>query len=154
MNYNSKDADQAFPEGTYQATIKSFTKTDKEGKPMKSKKGEAMCRVGFDVYVGESTRSLQQYFTEKSTLWMYRELAKALNAYDDFKANTFTAGDYIGGNVELEVIIKASEQYGDQNQIKSFAASSVTSKRRATAGVAPTDDGDIPFTHGFTNWAN
>lgn len=148
MKYDSKNANKVIPEGEYEATIKAYTDRDDAGQPLRNKnKTEAACRVVFEVYLPTGTTTVTQQFTEKSTLFMYRALAKALGQYEAFQADRFCAGDHIGDALVLGVKIKPSEQYGDQNQFvfKPKAAASATGTTSAAGGATPITEDDIPF---------
>lgn len=150
MKYSAKDANQTVPEGVYDASIKSYTETKKDGSPLQTRSGDPMCMVTFEVYVGERSRLVSDYFSAGSMLWKYKNLAKALGKEDEFKAEKFSASDYIGENLQLELTVEDDEKYGEQNRIKKFmpkraGAVSRPATSGAARGAAPISDDDIPF---------
>ncbi len=155
FRYDPKDASSAIPAGKYQASIKSATELDSDGRPLRSKGGEAMQLVVFEVYSGEHARPLYQRFTEKSMLFLYRKLAHALGASDDFSAGKFDAADHIGVNLTLTLEVQDDPTYGESNRIVEFGSSvaradpAPTAKRAAPRRAAPVSsapaDNDVPF---------
>jgi hypothetical protein len=143
FGYNPKDANQAIPAGTYDASIKAVIE-DKEGQPLMSKKGEPMQKIVFEVYA-ERTRQVTQYFTAKSMLWMYKKMAVAIGQKDAFDAGTFNAKDHIGANLRLELSIEESVQYGEQNVIDAFLPPTDGVARTMAAAGTKIDEDDIPF---------
>jgi len=156
VKYDPKDANLVLPEGTYDASIARVDEEDDKG-PLTSKKtGEAMQKVTFDVYAGEKVVKISQYFTAKSMLWLYKRLASALGQEEPFKAGQFDALNHVGDNLQLELIVKDSPQYGEQNQIAAFLPKRVgattpqagarTPRPTVAAGTGgKSDDADIPF---------
>jgi hypothetical protein len=120
--YDPKDANQTLPEGKYSASIVKATQFKDDGTAMRSKGGEAMQCVTFEVYPNDESRprQLKAYFTAKSTLFRYRKLAQALGKGDEFKAQRFNAEEHIGANVTLMLSIQDHPQYGEQNNIDDF----------------------------------
>lgn len=149
MKYKAKDAAQTVPAGVYDASIKAYTETKKDGSQMQTKSGDPMCMVTFEVYVGERTRFVSDYFSAGTMLWKYKNLAKAIGKEDEFKAETFTAEDYIGENLQLELTVEDDEKYGEQNRIKKFMPKRAGVVARANVGKVtpdtPIDDSSIPF---------
>lgn len=154
FGYNPKDASQAIPAGTYDASIKAVIETDKDNQPLKSRKsGEAMQKVVFEVYAGDRARQVSQYFTAKSMLWMYKKMAVAMGKGDDFKAGTFNAKDHLGAGLRLELGVEDSDEYGEQNTIDAFHPLAPGQTARPVSGPAsfvgagggPMSDEDIPF---------
>jgi hypothetical protein len=149
VKYKAKDAAQTVPAGVYDASIKAYTETKKDGSQMQTKSGDPMCMVTFEVYVGERTRLVSDYFSAGSMLWKYKNLAKAIGKEDEFKAETFTAEDYIGENLQLELTVEDDEKYGEQNRIKKFMPKRAGVVARANVGKVtpdtPIDDSSIPF---------
>jgi hypothetical protein len=149
VKYKAKDAAQTVPAGVYDASIKAYTETKKDGSQMQTKSGDPMCMVTFEVYVGERTRFVSDYFSAGSMLWKYKNLAKAICKEDEFKAETFTAEDYIGENLQLELTVEDDEKYGEQNRIKKFMPKRAGVVARANVGKVtpdtPIDDSSIPF---------
>ncbi len=156
MKYNARDAYSVIPEGEYQATIKAYSERDGEGRALTNKAGtEQACLVTFEVYTDAGNRTVSQKFTERTTLFLYRQLAQALGKSDEFKAGTWTAEDHIGDALTLVVKVKSSDQYGDQNQFSYKPPLGTAAPRKAAAPAAaatgrvtptkPIDDGDIPF---------
>lgn len=148
MKYDARDANSVIPEGEYQATIKAFYDKDNDGRPLMNKaRTEAKCNVLFEVYADNGTRTVTQSFSQKATLFLYKQLAHALGQAEAFKANTFTAADHIGDGVTLVAKVKFSEQYGDQNQFSfkpKLANAAAPARGKATPDTPITDD-SIPF---------
>lgn len=148
MKYNAKDAVQTVPAGVYDASIKSYTETKKDGSRMQTKSGDPMCMVTFEVYVGERTRFVSDYFSAGAMLWKYKNLAKAIGKEDEFKAETFSAENHIGENLQLELTVEDDEQYGEKNRIKKFMPKSAGAPARThgpAKGATPIGEDDIPF---------
>lgn len=148
MKYDARDAASVIPEGEYQATIKAYTETDAEGRQLMNKaRTEPVCKVMFEVYTDNGTRTVTQTFSAKTTLFLYKQLAQALGQAESFKAGKFTAEDYIGESLTLAVKVKFSEQYGDQNQFsfKPKLANAVTPNRGKVTPDTPITDDSIPF---------
>lgn len=149
--YDPKDANQTLPEGKYNASITKATQFKDDGTAMRSKSGEAMQCVTFEVYPNDESRprQLKAYFTAKSTLFRYRKLAQALGKGDDFKAQRFNAEDHIGANLYLMLSIQDNPQYGEQNNIDDFLPmTGVPPMREPTPlpKAAPANvEVDIPF---------
>lgn len=152
FNYNPKDANNCLPAGKYAASILSATVFKDDGSPLISgKTGEAMQLVTFEVYPNEEgkPRQIRAYFTAKSTLFRYRKLAKALGQSEAFSANKFDAANHIGANLTLDLSVKDSAQYGEQNEIDDFLPSTTTA-RKPSALPKPEEakaiaDDSIPF---------
>lgn len=124
MKYDPKDANPPLiPDGKYYATIKAVYDEDANGAPLRSKSsGEEMQKVIFDVWANPNKPStLHCYFTAKSSLFRYRQLAHALGQKEAFSAKTFDAKNHIGESLDVEIETQENEQYGDQNNIKAFS---------------------------------
>lgn len=154
MRYEPKDASNAIPAGTYESTILRVEDQDNFGNPLRSKKGEDMERVVFEVYTENGTRTYSQLFTAKSMLWLYRKLAKAIGQGDAFAAGTFQAGSHIGASLRLKLTVEDSPEYGEQNRVEEFmeaerrsapAAKAAKPPARASAAKAPPPEDDPPF---------
>ncbi len=152
MKYRAKDATNAIPAGTYEATIRSVVTSKDDGSPLVDKNGNEYINVVYDVWVGEHARQLTEYHSASPTsLWKYAKLADALGARDEFRAETFDVANYVGKNLFLELTVKDHPEYGEQNRVKSYGANN--SKAKASTGVATTPksapaalkDDDIPF---------
>jgi len=143
FQYKPSDAAQTIPAGTYDATVGRVIEKNKEGQPMKSKKGEAMIQVIFDVYVGQTTRKTSAYFTNVSTLYRYKDLAGALGQADGFKAGNFDVVNHIGDPLRLELSIEDSAAYGEQNNIDKFHPAAMAAVKRDKP--EPIEPDDIPF---------
>lgn len=149
MKYKAKDAAQTVPAGVYDASIKAYTETKKDGSQMQTKSGDPMCMVTFEVYVGERTRFVSDYFSAGTMLWKYKNLAKAIGKEDEFKAETFSAENYIGENLQVELTVEDNGEFGEQNRIKKFMPKRAGVVARANVGKVtpdtPIDDSSIPF---------
>lgn len=151
MKYQAKDANQVIPAGVYDATIKAYTEERKDGTRMTTKAGEPMCQVRFEVYAGDQTRVLSDYFMAGKMLWRYKKLAQALGQEDAFAAETFSAENHLGDALQVEIEVEESDEYGEQSKIKRFmpkrsgAAPAVSAKRLTEASKTPMAEDDIPF---------
>lgn len=155
FDYNPKDASDVLPEGEYESSIYRVSEADKEGNPLVSKKsGEQMQKVTFEVYAGERRVKLDQYFTVRSMLWLYKRMAQALGQEDAFRDKKFNAMDHLGAQIRLALKVEDNAQYGEQNRIDKFLPSTMKAAPKPVR-TAPTttttktlggaDDGDIPF---------
>jgi len=110
--YDPKDASSAIEAGWYNAVIEAVEAkhSDKVG---------AMQKVAFRVY-GSREVVVYEYFHAKS-LWKYKALAKAFGKAVEFNAGQFDAADFINANIDVELIVKDSPEYGEQNNIAAFA---------------------------------
>jgi hypothetical protein len=134
MQYDPKDASSAIPEGVYEATITNVVERRADGTDMKDKNGYDMMRVSFDVYVGDATRKLSQYFSANpSALWRVKKMAEAVGLGEKFKAGKLVGGDLLDKNLRLTLTVKDDPMYGEQNQVKAFDASALASKPSQTA---------------------
>jgi hypothetical protein len=153
MKYDPKDASSAIPEGTYEATVVYITEVDKEGNPLKDRNGYDMMRVGFDVYVGDVTRKLSQYFSASPmALWRVKKMAEACGLGEKFKSGALQAGDFADKNMRLTLTVKDDPKYGEQNEISAFGASTLTARpaskmeqRVSKQNASTLGDDDIPF---------
>lgn len=153
MKYRAKDASNAIEAGTYQASIKAVISAKDDGSPLRDKNGYDMLKIVYDVYVGDRTRAFTEYQSASPvSLWRYAKLADALGARAEFKAETFDVSDYIGRNLILELTVQDSEQYGEQNRVKSYGqvgtpktepAQTKSSSNRPIPSIV--HDDDIPF---------
>lgn len=138
------------PAGVYDASIKAYTETREDGSEMTTKNGDPMCRVRFEVYVGDQTRTLSDYFIGGKMIWRYKRLAQAIGQEDAFKAETFSAENHIGENLRIELAVEESDEYGEQNRITKFmpkatGAAAKAPAKQATGKPEPITADDIPF---------
>ncbi len=126
-----KDAVRVFPEGKYDASIFRVEETDAEGRPLFSKKGEAMQKVVFECYTNGNSFKISQYFTAQSMAYLYKRLAAALGQEDQFKRDEFNAMNYVGHNLILDIEIEEDKGDGEQNRIKAF-------EKKPAGSAAPT----------------
>lgn len=151
MKYTAKDATQVIPAGTYDATIKAYSEEKKDGSRMMTKAGDPMCMVRFEVYVGDQTRVLSDYFMAGKMLWRYKKLAQAIGQEDAFNSETFSAENHIGDALQVEIEVEESDEYGEQSKIKKFmpkragATAKTAAKRLTESSKQPMGDDDIPF---------
>lgn len=156
MKYDPKDASNCIPAGLYEASIRAVFNEKDDGTPLVTRSGEEMQKIVWDVYTDKGTRQFTEYHAGGNMLWRYKRLAQALGAEDAFKKGEFDAKNFEGENVQLELTVKESEQYGDQNQVKAYTAKAGppkgAPKQPAKPGVNakgvpadPTASDDIPF---------
>lgn len=122
MKYNPQDAKPPLiPAGVYDAEIKSVQDTADDGKPLTSAKGVEMVKVVFKIYTNDRDGIITAYFLNNSTnLWRYKQLAEALGYKERFEQGDFNAAEHLGDVVSVELKIKNSEQYGEQNEIAKY----------------------------------
>jgi hypothetical protein len=129
MQYDPKDASSAIPAGVYEATVTNIVERKDDGSDMKDKNGYDMMRVSFDVYVGDATRKLSQYFSAgPSALWRVKKMAEAVGLSEKFKAGKLVPGDFLDKNLRLTLAVKDDPKYGEQNEIKVFEPTAVGSR--------------------------
>lgn len=149
FEYDPKDASNVLKADTYDASIKTVSDTKDDGSPLRSKAGEAMQKVTFEVYPAEGKpRQITDFFTAKSGLFRYKKLATALGKQADFAAKKFNAADFQGANLRLELIIEESKEYGEQNRIAAYHPPANGKPVMNLAGAAAGNGGkdeDIPF---------
>lgn len=145
-SYNHKDAIACWPEGEYECVIE----TVEEGT---SGKGLPMLTVGLKCWNAEGkTRTVKEYIVNPSYLWPLKSMAKALGKVEEFEADKFHPGNYIGSNMMVSLRVEESDKYGDQNKCNGYKALD----RAPTAKAAPKtavkipddakiDDDSIPF---------
>lgn len=159
FDYDPSEASTVWPEGDYQAVIKSYeVGTSKTS-------GAPMMTLKLTVYNGEQTREIDDYIvrktdTSKGTMWKLKSLASALGKAEEFKAKTFQVRDHIGDVVSVYLTVQeASGKYEERNQIGGYdeytkpspSATATTANasmnnnaRRMPANVTIGKD-DIPF---------
>lgn len=156
MQYDPKDASSAIPEGVYEATVVTITERRDDGSEMKDKNGYDMMRVAFDVYVGDATRKLSQYFSAgPSALWRVKKMAEATGLGEKFKAGKLVPGDFLDKNLRLTLAVKDDPKYGEQNEIKVFEPTAVGARPANAGGIIKRvsemqrkpviDDESVPF---------
>lgn len=156
FDYDPKDANNTIDEGEYDASIKAVQDKAENGEPLTSRKGEPMICVTFEVYTTERARTLRQYFTAKSGLWRYRELAHALGQAEAFTDKKFHASNHVGDGLVLVLGIEDRPNYGPQNTVEEFKPKAVGTPPRAAismedraklgkASASPLQADDIPF---------
>jgi hypothetical protein len=156
MQYDPKDASSAIPEGVYEATITNVVERRADGTDMKDKNGYDMMRVSFDVYVGDATRKLSQYFSANpSALWRVKKMAEATGLGEKFKAGKLVGGDLLDKNLRLTLAVKDDPKYGEQNEIKVFEPTAVGARPANAGGLIKRvsemqrkpviDDESVPF---------
>jgi hypothetical protein len=154
VKYNPQDAKPPLiPPGMYDAELKSVQDTKDDGSPLRTAKGDEMIKVIFKVYATEREATISAYFVNNNnSLWRYKQLAEALGYAERFESAQFHASEHIGELVKVELKIKSSEQYGEQNEIAKFTrrAAVATATKPAPTPAAPLKkppmtEEDIPF---------
>lgn len=156
MKYDPKDASSVIPDGVYEATVVTITERRDDGSEMKDKNGYDMMRVAFDVYVGDVTRKLSQYFSAgPSALWRVKKMAEATGLGEKFKAGKLVPGDFLDKNLRLTLVVKDDPKYGEQNEIKVFEPTAVGARPANAGGIIKRvsemqkkpviDDESVPF---------
>ena len=150
--YDPKDAETTIPEGLYEATvIAAEHKTSSKGNPM--------CELQLVVYAGDREVKMKDWLVAGSGTWKIKAFAEALNAGDEFRAQTFDPVNYTQKNLRVEVITRKSNdpKYGDQNGVKDYQPTEMGAAANPAARPAPTPaavratahkpmtDDDIPF---------
>lgn len=135
LNYNPKDASNAFEAGEYLAELTSVV--DKESKSS----GNPM-QVWSIKVEDENGRKLNinEYVTA-SAAYKIKMLASAIGKLEDFENQSFQAEDYIGSSFMVELTVEKTDQYGDQNRIKKYKPSQAATpvKPVAPKGPSPAD---------------
>lgn len=116
IDYNSKDASNAWPKNDYHAVLKSVEDA------ISKSSGQPMQVWTIEVYSpGGKTKLIKEYVTAAAPFKL-KSLAIALGKQADFTRNTFQADDHIGANFTVSLDIEDSDQFGEQNKIKSYKA--------------------------------
>lgn len=156
--YKAKDADvPLIPDGEYEATI-----VNAEHK-VSRKTQIPMVELSLVVYAPDGEMKLRDFLLSGDGTWKVKMFAEALNAGDEFAAQTFDPVNYVNKNVRVRVVTKPSSdpQYGPQNNVKKYEPSQMGSAARKpttpasdavtfsagkiNTGHKPMTDEDIPF---------
>jgi hypothetical protein len=138
MKYNPKDAKSCLDAAEYPATLyKADEKISKEGNQMLLLQWQIELRDGRTLYI-------KDYVVNPSSLWKLRNLASAWGCLMEFEAGTFDPSEHLKRAATLLLIVEHSDQYGDQNRIKSYKPSGAVNGE--TRVPEPEDDlSKIPF---------
>ncbi len=129
MKYDPKDASSAIPAGVYEATVTAVSEVDKDGRALQDKNGYDMCKVLFDIYVGDVTRKLTQYFSASpSALWRMKKMAEAVGLGDKFRAQQLQPSEFVNRNLRLTLTVKDDPTYGEQNQISAYEPTTLAAR--------------------------
>jgi hypothetical protein len=148
FDYDPKDAENLMPDGEWEATVKAVIDTNDQGQPLRSKAGNAMIKVAFEVYVGDKKFTHYEYFVNSpAALWRYKVLAKSLGQSDAFKAGKFKINNHIGDALMLDIGTESDSTYGDKNVVKGMKAKAAggTAKPSITAALPAINDATCPF---------
>lgn len=112
ISYRPEDAVMCWPEAEYDVVLKkvedSTSKTS--GNPMQVWTWEAHHNDG-------RTQLISDYVVIPAATFKIKQLARALNKEDEFKAGKFQADNYIGCCVTAELNIESQPNYDDKNKI-------------------------------------
>lgn len=117
LQYNHKDASNAWPEANYPAVLISVEDA------VSKTSGNPMEVWTFEVF-NDATGKKQELkdYVSSNAIFKIKQLAMALGQMADFKANKFHAEAWINSNVMLGLIIEDDPQYGEKNRIGRISA--------------------------------
>ena len=147
FQYEPEQASNAWPVGSYEATI------EKVEESISKAQGDPMLIVSYRVYgaPGGPTRGktleMKDYITappadsgRKGSLFKLKAIAEVLGLADKFKTKALRPKqDLVGKNLIVNLTVRESAQYGDQNQVDSYA------KLDRAPQVPVEEDEEVPF---------
>jgi hypothetical protein len=122
VKYNPKDASEAWPVGEYDATLIEVTET------VSKSSGNDMEVWKFKLYGPDSREMTIREYVTSAAVFKIKALAKAFGKLAEFQREQFNAADYINQNLTIELKVETHDEYGDQNRIKTYKPSRVTTR--------------------------
>lgn len=139
MRFDPNATTTLLPENWYECSVDRAEETT-------SKKGNAMMKVTFRVYAGNTQQLIWEYFLPgtPASLTRFKKLCKAIGA--DFDAGEVTPEMLQGQSLEGFVKIHEDEQYGDKNVVAQFRAiGSAASTPQQVESAPAVADPNVPF---------
>jgi len=131
-------AARLLPEGEYPFEVLEASERDKDGGPLKSKKGNDMLKVKLNVFGRDSTQHVYDYLGEFMAFKL-RHFCYSVGLGKAYDAGTITAQQCVGKQGYVEIEVEPKGDYGPKNKVTDYVV-----KEESTAAPATKED-DVPF---------
>lgn len=156
MQFKSKTDDEIQRESLIPAGVYDFQVISAQDKKSKTS-GADMIALELSIYVGDKERVCKDWLME-SMAFKLRHFCYAVGLGSKYEDGSLTAADCNGRAGKVRLVVKESEQYGPQNNVKDYVVPDADAKEPAMtpatatkAAAAPVDDG-IPFACDRLSW--
>jgi hypothetical protein len=133
IEYDPKDASNCWPEGDYDAVLKTVEDA------VSKTSGQPMQVWTIECYNNDGRKQLVTEYVTAAAIFKLKQLAVALDRRADFEARNFQADDVIGSNFRVHLTVESQDGYDDKNRVGKF----LPSQSPATQRPGPRPAGNV-----------